>query len=154
MTRWEGRATVYRCYDAEKQLLYVGCSGDADERLQAHRTTKLWWPDVHSTTFEHYETRQEGEAAELAAIQTESPLYNVIFNPASTTQGRHPRPPRRQPIHLGLDPATVQQIDHIAQDEGRTRADVIRRLIDDALWRLDPTPGGSPGGPHTGARAR
>jgi hypothetical protein len=71
MTRWQGPAVVYRCFDAEKHLLYVGCSGQPERRLKVHSWRKPWWPDVHSTTFEHYETREEGEAA--AQVQRATP---------------------------------------------------------------------------------
>lgn len=34
---------------------------------------------------------------------------------------------------IRIDPATVAEVEKIAADEGRTRSDVIRRLIAEAL---------------------
>jgi len=38
--------TVYRLYDADSNLLYVGCTKYLANRLKAHSKDKEWWPDV------------------------------------------------------------------------------------------------------------
>lgn len=42
-------------------------------------------------------------------------------------------PPPKEVHPIRLDPEVVQEVDRIAASEGRTRSDVIRRLIDEAL---------------------
>lgn len=37
---------VYRLYDDEKRLLYVGVTCDLAVRWAAHRLEKPWWPEV------------------------------------------------------------------------------------------------------------
>ena len=38
--------TVYRLYDAERNLLYVGMTSNLKRRLQHHSSQREWWPDV------------------------------------------------------------------------------------------------------------
>lgn len=68
--------TLYRLFDAEDHLLYVGASMSAPARLEAHRRDKSWWPEVARATFEHYETRHLATVAEADAIESEHPRYN------------------------------------------------------------------------------
>ena len=75
--------TLYRFYDADDVLLYVGISERGPERWKAHRKGKPWWTDVARTTTEHYDTRQQALDAERAAIIAEKPLHNVVHNSGS-----------------------------------------------------------------------
>jgi predicted GIY-YIG superfamily endonuclease len=69
--------SVYRLFDTDDRLLYVGCSDDVHMRLNAHRCTQDWFPAVTRTTVEKFPTREEALAAELTAIRTENPIHNV-----------------------------------------------------------------------------
>lgn len=68
--------TLYRLFDAEGKLLYVGASVNAPGRLETHRRDKSWWPEVARATFEHFETRHLAIVEEARAIDTEEPKYN------------------------------------------------------------------------------
>lgn len=72
--------SLYRLYDAEDVLLYVGISKSALMRLGQHLSDKPWAVDVARTTVEWYPTREEAAAAEVAAILTEKPLHNIVHN--------------------------------------------------------------------------
>ncbi len=37
---------VYRLYDADETLLYVGITYDTKTRFADHKVNKEWWPDV------------------------------------------------------------------------------------------------------------
>lgn len=75
---------VYRCYDAEGQLLYIGCTSNLTSRIAAHRrgdgTSKASrWLAVTMASFTTegpYRGREVGREAERAAIQSEQPLFN------------------------------------------------------------------------------
>lgn len=69
--------TVYRFYDEDWRLLYVGISKQIPMRLRSHNSEKPWWTDACTLTLEHYPTRHEALAAEAAAIVTENPVYNI-----------------------------------------------------------------------------
>jgi predicted GIY-YIG superfamily endonuclease len=69
-------ASVYRLFDAEDRLLYVGCSDCVECRLDQHRLSKRWFGDIARHTVDEFPTRREALAAERVAIQTETPLHN------------------------------------------------------------------------------
>jgi hypothetical protein len=72
------RTELYRHYDDAGNLLYIGISLSTAHRLGQHRLTSKWSHRVATITIERFATRDEALAAELRAIQTESPLFNKI----------------------------------------------------------------------------
>ena len=72
--------TLYRQYDIEGDLLYVGISLSGIARTQQHRQTAHWYKDIATITFEKFHTREEALEAERKAIRTEMPLYNIQHN--------------------------------------------------------------------------
>ena len=67
---------LYRFYDAEGRLLYIGRSVQVLGRLESHKYTKDWWPTVARMDIEKVSAKQASDA-ELSAIARECPLYNV-----------------------------------------------------------------------------
>lgn len=71
---------VYRCFDADGRLLYVGCSKDPEQRLKQHSYVYTWWTDrIARVALEGFPDQAAGLAAEKQAIQTEHPFYNRQF---------------------------------------------------------------------------
>lgn len=77
---------VYRCFDADGQLLYIGCAHDVEERIYKHRTT---FSSLTSVTLrlrmDRYEAVEfpdlaSARRAERDAIEREQPLLNVHHN--------------------------------------------------------------------------
>ncbi|MFJ2374984.1 hypothetical protein ACIOZL_19575 [Streptomyces sp. NPDC087769] len=75
-----GRAAVYRLYDADGTLLYVGMSCDPAKRFMGHRADKPWWGEVDTHTLEWFGTRAGASVVEVAAITDERPKYNKAHN--------------------------------------------------------------------------
>jgi hypothetical protein len=79
---------LYRCYDADGVLLYIGCTSDVEKRMASHRRGNgigpSRWLAAHMARYEvdadRYPNRYAGQDAEAAAIFTEQPVFN--------TQGR------------------------------------------------------------------
>lgn len=71
---------LYRFYDADGALLYVGISLHAAKRASEHRKDKPWWGDVARMEIEHFASRRQALEAEEAAIKDERPRYNVVHN--------------------------------------------------------------------------
>ena len=69
--------TLYRFYDAEGVLLYVGITKFFEPRLKQHYKNAEWFFETASVKLEHFQTRQEVERAETQAIEQESPRYNI-----------------------------------------------------------------------------
>lgn len=67
---------VYRCFDASKALIYIGCAERWLIREQAHQRRTPWWPDVADVKVARYRTIFEACAAERLAIDAEKPLHN------------------------------------------------------------------------------
>jgi hypothetical protein len=73
-------AVVYRAYDAEGRLLYVGCTVDFKARMKAHEgqahNTSPWWPyavHIERDAPRPFSVARDNEAR---AIREESPWFN------------------------------------------------------------------------------
>lgn len=71
---------LYRFYDRNNRLLYVGITSDTRVRFRQHAESKKWWPDVAVREITHYPTRPDLAAAEIVAIKRERPLYNIAHS--------------------------------------------------------------------------
>lgn len=70
------RTALYRFYDRDQALLYVGISGQPGERWAKHRRCAPWWARARYVAIEIHETEWEALSAERAAIQDEAPQFN------------------------------------------------------------------------------
>lgn len=68
--------TVYRLFDEDLRLLYVGVAGNPGRRFEQHSIEKPWWGDVAHVRLRHFDTREAALDAELEAIRKENPLHN------------------------------------------------------------------------------
>ena len=71
------RTSLYRHFNEEGELLYVGISLSAIQRLGQHKEHSDWYQSIASVTLEHFETREEALKAEREAIFRERPLHNI-----------------------------------------------------------------------------
>lgn len=74
------RTALYRLYDADNRLLYVGITSNLKARWSAHSRDKRWWPEVAHKTIEWFETRKSAERIEKIEVEEEHPRYNKVFN--------------------------------------------------------------------------
>jgi predicted GIY-YIG superfamily endonuclease len=80
---------LYRFWNADNKLLYVGISQSFLSRMDQHQRTKTWFVEIVNITFEHFATRAEVEAAELRAIKLENPRHNRIGKPDYVPMDHH-----------------------------------------------------------------
>ena len=87
--------TVYRLYDAEGRLLYVGMTNNLPRRLEQH-ARKPWWARVARTDLQQEPNRGAAMRAEAEAIRTERPAYNTLPTAPRTPreEGKIKPPPR------------------------------------------------------------
>ena len=127
---------LYRAYDANGVLLYVGISWSAAARYyNGHRLRAEWSDKVASITIERFTTRNEALAAEAAAIEAENPAHNTRGKPIVTVKAgdgfrRIPEPtpaeapappaPRPQQIWGGEIRTMVYDPAGAAKDDPRT----------------------------------
>lgn len=67
---------LYRCFDREGELLYVGITDNVERRKKEHAVEKFWWGDVVRVTSMAFQTREQALWAEWAVINTCNPLHN------------------------------------------------------------------------------
>lgn len=68
---------LYRYFDNDANLLYVGITKNQFKRFSAHASKALWVSQINYATFEHFDTRSDALDAEAEAIRTENPKYNI-----------------------------------------------------------------------------
>lgn len=68
---------LYRHFDRNKNLLYVGISLSAIRRLKQHYDHSKWAKEITYVTIEDFPCRNKALEAELRAIQIENPKYNI-----------------------------------------------------------------------------
>lgn len=78
--------TLYRFFDGDSTLLYVGRTVDARSRFRTHERTKEWFDGVARIEREVFPTAESLATAEVAAIRSEHPLHNIQH-----AAGRRPR---------------------------------------------------------------
>lgn len=93
---------LYRFFNADGDLLYVGISLNPFTRWKQHRSEKPWWVEVVNVTIQHYDDRETVSLAELDATKNERPRYNRTHNPdtlegaerMASLLGRMVKPPK------------------------------------------------------------
>lgn len=68
---------VYRLYDANKALLYVGITWHPFARWTAHAASKAWWGEVRFGSLKEYPDDRSARDAETIAIHAERPRHNI-----------------------------------------------------------------------------
>jgi len=71
------KTALYRQYDKDGKLLYVGISLNYARRLKEHYKGSAWFLDVEKITLEWFDTRDDALKAERDAIKSESPECNI-----------------------------------------------------------------------------
>lgn len=71
------RTSVYRYYDDQDILLYIGVSKHPIRRLAEHRRDKFWHLQIHRIEINWYSSKRVAHDVEGVAIALENPLYNA-----------------------------------------------------------------------------
>ena len=94
----EERTAIYRLYDTDDTLLYVGITADLGIRWDNHSRKKPWWPRVARKHVIWHDSRTAALANESKAIIVEKPLYNVLGSDNPPPRGDPSRPGTRAPV--------------------------------------------------------
>lgn len=78
VVRMPQRTALYRHFNAAGELLYVGISLSAVQRLSQHKQTAAWFAQIARVDIEWHPSRQAAEEAEKAAIRKENPRFNSV----------------------------------------------------------------------------
>lgn len=129
---------LYRCFDYDANLLYIGATSDFCKRMAQHRTQSHWFPDMAYHTTEAYRTRADAAAAEKAAIAKERPEFNFAHNvppaPAPEPKVKGANFPSHIPVRLTSD--IVAGLDALKAATGIGRALFIRVALEYCIPRF------------------
>ncbi|WP_372344689.1 GntR family transcriptional regulator [Streptomyces sp. KL116D] len=112
MPESDERTALYRLYDEDDRLLYVGISSEPKKRMKAHAADKPWWPEVATRDFEWFDTRAEAADAEVETIRREQPAYNHTHNTAAVLAllpAVDEEPLRPRPVAVAADNRSVAE---------------------------------------------
>lgn len=119
---------LYRFFDIDDRLLYVGISINAAVRASQHREEKSWWPDVDRMVVDHLDIdRSEALKVEKQVIIAEKPLHNVTHNqrPVSVVGG------------VGVIGFNASAIVDMFDNDGVTAYNDLARAMDALAARCD-----------------
>jgi predicted GIY-YIG superfamily endonuclease len=86
-------AYVYRCYDAEDVLLYIGSTRNPRKRLDQHATNNaVWFARCVRIDCQSCAEMAEARQVESQAIQRENPVYNRLGFGVSIAEAVAPHP--------------------------------------------------------------
>jgi len=111
---------LYRHFDAQGRLLYVGISLSAVARLTQHRNSSDWYSQISRVEIQKFDTRLEAEGAEWEAIQKENPIHNIIGNKPTSRLSkfeREKRPFYYKPLHPICWCLYELEVEILGQDE-------------------------------------
>lgn len=120
---------LYRHFDADGKLFYVGITANSKERQRNHVRNSTWSTDIVRTTTERFPTRAAAMAAEANAIRDERPLHNRSWRQPNPTA--EPRPGHQ--IFLTLTRRQFDVLSTGATRRGLKLGEYCRRLLDAVL---------------------
>lgn len=114
---------LYRAFDKEGQLLYIGISGQWHHRLHQHEKTSEWMERADYVKIERFPDRESVSNAERLAVVTEKPLYNKVYVEEYESAAAHWHRLKKW-IKSGVAPDAQHQ--QLVDDIRETASDVYR----------------------------
>jgi len=118
---------LYRHFDKNGVLLYVGISLSAINRLGQHKDNSHWFNEIKRVDIEIFKTREEVREAEKKAILKENPLHN-IYRPTVKEQKSVYQESKDDLIKRIVSFNPAYSIDDIMQLLGMQKRDVIAAM--------------------------
>lgn len=87
----ERPTALYRFYDADGDLLYLGITHDLKIRWTTHRLQQAWWHLVARKTVEWHDDRASALEAEAVATKAERPRFDKTLFESPRTRYEDPR---------------------------------------------------------------
>ncbi len=80
---------LYRHYDKDGKLLYIGRSNSFFNRNSQHKTKSYWFKKICNINIEHFKNRNELIFIEEKSIKEEKPLYNIFLQKVVEEKRNH-----------------------------------------------------------------
>jgi predicted GIY-YIG superfamily endonuclease len=76
---WKNRPVLYRVFDGDGRLIYIGQTINLPVRINEHRGQSWWWKLLADRIqVKLYPSAESAKAAEKVAIQEETPVFNQM----------------------------------------------------------------------------
>lgn len=133
------RTALYRLFNSEGALLYVGITNAPDIRWKAHSYKKPWWPDVSEKTVMWFDDRTAAATAEARAIRLETPQWNIaqpdeadpFRGGGGTKLGGRPATGQTPVVTVRIPPDLFAELKRIAEEEGRSVSSLLIEAMHD-----------------------
>ena len=120
------RTALYRHYDADEALLYVGISLSPLARTGQHAQDAVWFDQVAKISIEWHQNRSEAHKAERMAIQSERPKFNsIMYNVRAQKEVMS----KDSMIKLRISQAEKDAWEASAKREGMTLSQYVRWIV-------------------------
>lgn len=106
---------LYRHFDKDNRLLYVGESISTMGRLAQHRSGSGWYDEITNVTIEKFPTKSAAKEAESIAIRSENPLYNKAGRQPGTSEKATWKVPTKEKI---IESSGIREYDWSLFTEG------------------------------------
>lgn len=120
---------LYRHYDSEGNLLYIGMSLHILARLYQHSTSSNWFENIARIEIQHYPDRASVLKAEKEAIKNEKPRYNY-HNLDTQSEEDHWLRRSAKTFCFIPRPLVRKKIIARAKKEGKTVSTVINDILE------------------------
>jgi hypothetical protein len=129
---------LYRHFDMEGSLLYIGVTRHPLRRTAARERHSPWWVMVADVTFISFPTRSAARAAETAAIVADRPPHNLV---STGKADRHKAELARARVYgtvtVPLGPALKALVRYRAAQQGSTEGGFVLDIIKQWKERRD-----------------
>lgn len=71
---------VYRHYNSQKDVIYIGCTSCMLTRTNQHKTNAPWYCDIDCIRYEEFKNKEEAINREKELIKHFSPVHNRQHN--------------------------------------------------------------------------
>ena len=115
--------SVYRCFDADGVLLYVGSTIDVPRRMREHGRYSPWFGRMARVEVTDFQEQNFALEAERGAIKEEGPKCNLLGNPdpdlefLAEARSEIPKPQARELTPIDLE-----------SEQGREILSFVRRI--------------------------
>ena len=126
---------LYRHFNADGELLYVGITNNLGKRIKDHSKLSAWFEDIGNITVEKFDTREEVLERERQAIISEKAKYNIQHQPKviPVMAEAEPEPPievSRQQLLRNITFQPCYEVGEISRLLGLGHGNAAQHLID------------------------